>query len=177
MVRGLHTEKRWSRWQNPDCLKAQNLVFRSHPQVDEELREPDMMRLVFQKDHSGCCGKWNGESYDGERETRWPLSSKTVGNSDEWISRKIKGMDLARLGDLLGWGQVRIYVTHSSLLYFRLWASGRTVVIYWGWGQWGKGWRACGWRAVRSALHVITSDLCAVELFPPHHQFLGVRVS
>lgn len=123
------------------------------------------------------CGKWNGESYDGERETRWPLSSKTVGNSDEWISRKIKGMDLARLGDLLGWGQVRIYVTHSSLLYFRLWASGRTVVIYWGWGQWGKGWRACGWRAVRSALHVITSDLCAVELFPPHHQFLGVRVS
>ena len=39
-------------------------------------------------------------------------------------------MDLARLGDLLGWGQVRIYVTHSSLLYFRLWASGRTVVIY-----------------------------------------------
>lgn len=30
-------------------------MFRSHPQVDEELREPDMMRLVFQKDHSGCC--------------------------------------------------------------------------------------------------------------------------
>ena len=39
---------------NPDHLKAQNLVFRSHPKVNGELREADMMRLVFQKDHSGC---------------------------------------------------------------------------------------------------------------------------
>ena len=119
---------------------------------------------------------WRGE---GDQLATFQYNSwlVTVMSWRRWISRTIKGMDLARLGDLLGWGQVRICVTHSSLLYFRLWANGRMVVIYWGLGQWGKGWRACGWRAVRNALHVITSDLCADELFPPQNQFLGVRVS
>lgn len=52
---------------NPDHLEAQNLVFRSHPKVDGELREADMMRLVFQKDHSGCCVENEVESPVTER--------------------------------------------------------------------------------------------------------------